>query len=323
MSEEKKEFSMGGQAVLEGVMMNGPAHYAASVRRSDGVIVSSVVDHHSKTEGKRFLSLPVIRGAVRFVESLVMGIEVLDFSAEIFAAEEETAKTENGKKNEALENILIYGVGILLCVGLFIVLPVLVSKWLLRPFISAPWLLTICEGVMRLLIFLIYMLAVSRVKDTARTFEYHGAEHKVVACYEAGEALTVENARTKSRLNKRCGTSFIFIIMVFSIILFMFIPVSQPVFRILLKLLLLPVMAGISYEILKFSAKSESKLMNALVAPGLWFQRISTKEPDERELEVALCSAILILECEGLPLPEGTEPIAHELYRPKEEAAKE
>lgn len=307
MSEEKQVFSMGGQAVLEGVMMNAPSHYAVSVRREDGVIVSDVCDHVSKTR-KGFLSWPIVRGAVRFVESLAMGMKVLDFSAEIYGG------TEDEKESGAAQ-IFAYILGIALAVGLFIVVPSLISRLILQKLTMAPWLLTVCEGIIRILIFLGYMLLVSRVKDIARTFEYHGAEHKVVNCYEAGLALTVENARAQSRLNKRCGTSYIVIIMVFSIILFMFIPVSNTLARIGLKLLLLPVMAGISYEILKFSAKTESKFINALVKPGLWFQRISTKDPDDAEIEVALNSAIRILQAEGLPVPEGSAEIEFEQYQ--------
>ncbi len=309
---ENKGFSMGGQALIEGVMMNAPTHYVASARREDKTIVSKIVEHHSKTEDSAFLALPVIRGAVRFVESLTMGMQALDFSADVFALEPE-AKEGDAKKEKLAEGFA-YAVGILLAVALFIILPVLLSRWLLKPYITSPWLLTVCEGVLRLILFFVYMLAISRIPDIRRTFEYHGAEHKTVACYEAGLALTVENARGMSRLNKRCGTSFIFIILIFSILLFMLIPVEKPLYRILLKLLLLPVMAGVSYEILKFSASSSSRLVNLLVAPGLWFQKITTREPDDEELEVALNSAIMILQVQGLSLPEGTVEIPHEMY---------
>lgn len=307
MSQEKQVFSMGGQAVLEGVMMNAPTHYAVSVRREDGVIISDVVERAPKSR-TGILSWPIIRGAVRFAESLALGMKVLDFSAEIYGGSEDD-------KESGAAQIVAYILGIALAVGLFIVVPSLISKLILRKLLMKPWALTVCEGVLRILIFLGYMLLVSKVKDVARTFEFHGAEHKVVNCYEAGLALTVENARAQSRLNKRCGTSYIVIIMVFSIILFMFIPVSNTLARIGLKLLLLPVMAGISYEILKFSAKSESRFINALVKPGLWFQKISTKEPDDSEIEVALLSAIRILEAEDLPVPEGSASIEFEQYQ--------
>ncbi len=312
MSQDSK-FSMGGQALLEGVMMNGPSHYAATVRRTDGSLVSTVEEHHSLSERNAFWALPVVRGAVRFVESLSLGMKALDFSADAAMDEAEAGKELSKKEQAAV--IFAYALGTLMAVALFVVLPVLISRWLLKPFIQAAWLLTICEGIVRLLLFFGYMLLVSRIPEIGRTFEYHGAEHKTVACYEAGLALTVENARIQSRLNKRCGTSFIFIVMIISIILFMFIPVENPLLRILFKLMLLPITAGVSYELLKLSARSESKFINALVAPGLWFQKISTREPDDAEIEVALNSAILILKAENLPLPEGTAEFPFEWFQ--------
>jgi uncharacterized protein YqhQ len=303
---ETKQFSMGGQAVLEGVMMNGIHHYAVSVRKSNGEIVSQIVDHSSLTEKKPIYNLPIIRGCIRFVESLKMGMKVLDYSASMYAEEEETEEeTVGGWKgflNKALD-VLAMVIGVVLAVGLFVVLPVYITKWLM-PNVTASWLVSLVEGLIRLTLFLVYLWLMSKVKDIRRTFEYHGAEHKAVACYEAGKALTVENARHYSRFNKRCGTSFIFIIMLFGILVCMFLPVSRPLVRIAYRLLLIPLIAGLSYELLKFSARSESPIVNALVAPGLLFQRLTTKEPDDEELEVALTSAIRILEAEGLELPQ-------------------
>lgn len=301
----QRNFSMGGQAVLEGVMMNGIHHYSVSVRKANGEIVSQVFDHQSLTEKHKMLNWPIIRGCIRFVESLSMGMKVLDFSTAMYGEEEESTESPEGWKkffNKALDGLAM-GIGIILALGLFIILPVFLTKWLFQG-VEAGWLVSIMEGTVRLIIFLGYLLLMSKIKDIRRTFEYHGAEHKVVACYEAGEALTVENARKHSRLNKRCGTSFIFIIMLFGILICMFLPVSNPVVRVGYRLLLLPLIAGLSYELLKFSARSQSRIVNALVAPGLLFQRITTREPDDEELEVALTSAIKILEAEGLELPQ-------------------
>ena len=306
-TQNKPAFSMGGQAVLEGVMMNGVDHYAVTVRKENGELVSQVFDHQSLTARYKVLNWPIIRGCIRFVESLSMGMKVLDFSAEVYAEEPEAKPEEKkGLKKwvEALLNGLVMVVALALALGLFIVLPVYLTRWMLGPAADIRWLVSIVEGVLRILLLLGYMILVSRIRDIARTFEYHGAEHKVVACYEAGEALTVENARKHTRFNRRCGTSFIFIIMLIGIAVCMFLPVSNPVLRILYRLLLLPLIAGLSYELLKFSARSDSRLVHALVAPGLLFQRITTKEPDDEHLEVALTSAIKILEAEGLELPQ-------------------
>lgn len=340
MKKEKEKkapgFSMGGQALLEGVMMMGTEHYAVTVRRPDGQLQSDVFGHTSKTSESKFLNFPIVRGVIRFVESLSVGMKALDYSAEIFASSEE-ATTEEGAeaKEEQTEtedkkadkqtagkvlDIFSYILGLALAIGLFVVLPVFLSRWLLKPYIQKTWLLSICEGLLRLVLFFAYILLISLMKDIRRTFEYHGAEHKTVACYEAGEELTVENARKHSRLNKRCGTSFIFIVMLIGILVFMFIRVENPVLRIAYRLLLLPLIAGISYEILKWSAKSDNWFVNLLVAPGLLFQKLTTKEPDDGELEVALQSARLILRAEGLPLP-GEEAAAGETTEPASESA--
>ena len=307
MKEKQTSFSMGGQAVLEGVMMNGIHHYAVSVRRADGEIISQVCEHESLTTRHKILNWPIIRGCIRFAESLSVGMKVLDFSSKIYAEEPEaeTKEVKGWKKTAGqILNVLSMVLGVVLAVALFIVLPVFLTRWLLKG-VEMRWLVSLVEGLMRLVIFLVYLLLISRIKDIARTFEYHGAEHKAVACYEAGEALTVANARKHSRLNKRCGTSFIFIIMLFGVLVCMFLPVANPVLRIAYRLLLLPLIAGLSYELLKFSARSDSPIVNLLVAPGLLFQRITTREPDDEELEVALTSAIKILEAEGLELPQG------------------
>lgn len=298
--------SIGGQAVMEGVMMNGKEHYAVSVRKTNGEIHTELFDHVSATEKHKILALPIVRGVVRFVESLVVGMRTLNYSADFFMEEEEQApKKKEGTLGRWFQDhmdSIITGVSmvlaVVLCMGLFVALPVLVSKLVYEHLIHSVYLMGLVEGVVKMILFLLYLLLVSKIKDIARTFEYHGAEHKTINCFEAEEALTVENVKKHSRFNKRCGTSFLFIIMLVSILVFSFIQVSDPLLRFVSHLVLVPVIAGISYELLKFSAKSESKIINALVAPGVFIQHITTNEPDEQEIEVAIASVRKLLEAE-------------------------
>lgn len=298
--------SIGGQAVMEGVMMNGKEHYAVSVRKTNGEIHTELFDHISATEKHKILSFPIIRGVVRFVESLVVGMRTLNYSADFFMEEEEPApKKKEGTLGRWLQDhteSIIMGISmvlaVILCLGLFVALPVLVSKLVYEHLIHSVYLMGLVEGVVKMILFLIYLFLVSKVKDIARTFEYHGAEHKTINCFEAGESLTVENVKKYSRFNKRCGTSFLFIIMLVSILVFSFIQVSDPLIRFISHLVLVPVIAGLSYELLKFSAKSNSKIINALVSPGILIQHITTNEPDGEEIEVAISSVKKLLECE-------------------------
>lgn len=308
-----KEFSMGGQALLEGVMMNGPHFYTATVRKNDGSLVSAAVRHTEDGEPKKWSKIPVLRGVISFVRSLKLGMEAMNYASDFYMEEpQKDGKATDAKKNEARDSVVTV-IALVLAVGIFVVLPILLSKWLIRPYIDNLILISLSEGALRLLIFFLYLFLISLVPDIRRTFEYHGAEHKTVACYEAGDALTVENARRYSRLNRRCGTSFIFITMIIGMVLFMFIPIVNTFLRIVVKMALLPLVAGISYEILKASARSKARIWSVLIAPGLWFQRITTREPDDGELETAINSAILILMKEGLPVPEGSlEPVLPE-----------
>lgn len=304
--KEGKRPTIGGQAVMEGVMMNGQKHYSISVRKPNGEIHSEIFSHESQTEKHKLLALPVIRGVVRFAESLIVGMRTLNYSADFYLDEEE----EKPKKKEGTfgrwwqdhSDGILMGVSmvlaVLLCLGLFIALPVAVSRLIYRYVIANVYLMGVVEGVVKMLLFLLYLLLVSRIRDIARTFEYHGAEHKTINCFEAGEALTVENVKKYSRFNRRCGTSFMFIILIVSILVFALIQITHPVLRFVVHLLMVPVIAGLSYEVLKFSARSESRLIHALVAPGLLIQRITTNEPDEQEIEVAIASVEKLLQAE-------------------------
>ena len=298
--------SIGGQAVMEGVMMNGKEHYAVSVRKTNSEIHTELFDHVSATETHTILSLPIVRGVVRFAESLGIGMRTLNYSADFFMEEEKPApKKKEGTLGrwfqDHMESIMMgisMVLAVTLCLGLFVALPVLVSKWVYEYLIHSVYLMGLVEGIVKMILFLLYLFMVSKIKDIARTFEYHGAEHKTINCFEAGETLTVENVKKYSRFNKRCGTSFMFIIMLVSILVFSFIQVSDPILRFLSHLAMVPVIAGISYELLKFSAKSDSKIINALVAPGIFIQRITTNEPDGEQIEVAIASVKKLLEAE-------------------------
>ncbi len=300
--------SIGGQAVMEGVMMRGPKEIAVAVRTPSGEIVMDKKPIASILQKYKFLKLPIIRGVVSFIESLIIGTKALMYSAEFFDIEEEEDKAkketmteEERAAFEAKENKMktaaIYGsvvFALIFGIGLFMLLPTVLVGFV-KPFIGSGVLATLLEGVVRIILFLLYIALVSRMEDIRRVFEYHGAEHKTIFCYESGEELTVENARKFSRLHPRCGTSFLLIVMVVSIILFSFISWDNPLTRIVLRLLLLPVVAGLSYEIIKLAGRSKSKVMKFVSLPGMWLQKITTNEPDDSQLEVAIASLSAVL----------------------------
>ncbi len=300
--------SIGGQAVIEGVMMRGPKESAVAVRTPEGEIVVDKKPVSSILQKWKILKLPVVRGVVSFVESLILGTRALMYSAEFFDIEEEedkkkkeTMTEEERKMAEAKEskikNAAIYGsvaIALVFGVALFMLLPGALID-LIRPFFPNNVLATLVEGVVRIAIFLAYVSLVSLMTDIRRVFEYHGAEHKTIFCYESGQELTVENARNFSRLHPRCGTSFLLIVMVVSIILFSFISAENIFIRLALRLLLLPVVAGISYEFIKLAGRSKSKAMQLVSKPGMWLQKITTREPDDSQLEVAIASLKAVL----------------------------
>lgn len=309
MSENKCHMtSIGGQAVIEGVMMRGPKDIAVAVRTPDGEIVVDKKPIASILQKNKLLKLPIIRGVISFFESLVIGTKALMYSAEFFDVEEEEDKAKKAAMTEAerkaaeakeskMKNAAIYGsviVALVFGIGFFMLLPTVLVGFV-KEHISSGVLATLTEGVIRIALFLAYISLVSQMKDIRRVFEYHGAEHKTIFCYESGEELTVENARKFSRLHPRCGTSFLLIVMVVSIILFSFISWDNPWTRLGIRLLLLPVVAGLSYEIIKLAGRSKSKIMRAVSMPGMWLQKITTREPDDSQLEVAIASLSAVL----------------------------
>ena len=309
MSKDKEKCcihmtSIGGQAVLEGVMMRGPKEIATAVRKSDGEIIIDKKPVTSITQKYKFLKWPVLRGVVSFVESMVVGVKCLMFSADFYDVEGESGyepskfeKWLDDKFGDKVKDIAIYFavfMAMIMGIGLFMLLPTVVVGFL-KGIVSNPVVLNLAEGVVRIAIFLIYLALVSRMKDIQRVFEYHGAEHKTIAAYEHGEELTCENARKYSRLHPRCGTSFLLIVMVISIIFFSFISWGNVFKRIIFRLLLLPVVAGVSYEIIKFAGRSTNKCVAFLTKPGLWLQKLTTREPDDSQLEVAIASLKAVL----------------------------
>ena len=290
--------SIGGQAVLEGVMMKGPDYIATSVRKSSGEIVVDKQPVNAVIKKNKLAKLPIIRGVINFVQSMVLGVKTLMLSAELYDLDEEEAAYEPSKFDLWLEKVfknkdaVIYTsvvIALFLSVALFIFLPAFVTR-LVTPFIPYDFVKSLIEGVMRMVIFVAYVLLVSQTKEIKRVFQYHGAEHKSIACYEHGEELTVENVRKYSRFHPRCGTSFLIEVMIIGIIVFSFVTWSNLALRIVIKLALLPLVAGLAYEFIKFAGRCDNKLMRALSAPGLWLQRITTKEPDDKQIEVAIRS---------------------------------
>ncbi len=289
-----KSSNIGGQAVLEGIMMKHKDEYAVAVRKPDGEIAVTKDRYKSIIKWEKITKIPFIRGIFNFIDSMVLGIKTLTYSAEFYEEEEEKeekALTEKeALKQEKKEKLFMAGtiaLSVVLAVAIFMVLPYALSSFL-KPVVTSYFVRTVIEGFVRIGIFIAYVLLVSRMKDIQRTFMYHGAEHKCINCIEHGLPLTVENVRVSSRQHKRCGTSFLFFVMAISIILLLLIRVESPVMRVAVRIALLPVIAGISYEVLKLAGRSENPVVNLLSKPGLAVQRLTTKEPDDSMIEVAI-----------------------------------
>ena len=297
MARRKSRYSgIGGQAVLEGVMMKNKEKYAVAVRKPDGEIEVEVETYQGLAHGSKFKELPFIRGIFNFLDSLILGTRALNYSAS-FYEEEEGKETKfdkamdkmSGGNGEKLLSGIVTVISIMLAVGIFIVLPYFISS-LFDSFIRNRSLMAIIEGVIRIALFLLYVWGISAMKDIRRLYQYHGAEHKCINCIEKGRTLTVHNVMRSSRLHKRCGTSFIFFVMLVSIVLFFFIQVDNVAEKVILRILLMPVVAGISYEIIRLAGRTDNVFIKILSAPGMWIQRMTTREPDESMAEVAIAS---------------------------------
>lgn len=300
-----KPSGIGGQAVMEGVMMKNREQYAVAVRKPDGQIEVEKKEFHSVTEKYPVLGLPLLRGVVSFVESMVLGMRTLTFSASFYEEEQtEPSAFEKkltkalGAKAEAVMMGCTVAASIVLAVAIFMLLPFWVAS-LLERVVTSPVALTLVEGLLRIVIFIGYVLAISQMKDIRRVFMYHGAEHKSINCIENGLPLTVENVREQSTRHKRCGTSFMLFVIIISVIFFMFIRVDNMVLRMLLRIVLIPVIAGVSYEFIKLAGRTENKLIGVLSAPGLWLQGLTTREPDDEMIEVAIRSVEAVFDWEA------------------------
>lgn len=285
-----KSSNIGGQAVLEGIMMKHQDEYAVAVRKPNGEIAVEKNTYQSVVKWEKLTKTPFIRGVFNFIDSMVLGIRTLMFSATFFEEEEEALSKEEAEKRDKQEKAMMGGtvaLSIVLAIGIFMVLPYLLSSFL-KPIVSSYFLRTVIEGFLRIGIFVAYVVLISKMEDIQRTYMYHGAEHKCINCIEHGLPLTVENVKKSSRQHKRCGTSFLFLVLAISIILFMMIRVESAIMRLLIRIILLPVIAGISYEVLKLAGRSDNFLINLISKPGLAIQKLTTKEPDDSMIEVAI-----------------------------------
>ena len=286
-----KSSNIGGQAVLEGIMMKHNEEYAVAVRKPDGEISVKKEKYHSIVKWKVLTTTPFIRGVFNFIDSMVIGIKTLTHSASFYEEEEEEVLTEEAvKKKEKKEKLLMgatVAFSVVAAVAIFMVLPYFLTSFL-KGLIPSYQVRTVIEGLVRIGIFVLYVLLISRMEDIQRTFMYHGAEHKCINCIEHGLPLTVENVRKSSRQHKRCGTSFLFLVLAISIVLLLLIRVDSAVMRVVVRILLLPVIAGISYEVLKLAGRSDNILINFISSPGLAIQKLTTKEPDDDMIEVAI-----------------------------------
>lgn len=290
-----KSSNIGGQAVLEGVMMKNKDTYAVAVRKPDGEIEVKKDTYRSITGNwKKLTQIPFIRGVFNFIDSMILGMSTLTWSASFFEDEEaEEVKTEEeAKKAKKQEDLMMAGTMVLsfaMAIGIFMILPYFLSG-LLKKWVPSYTIRLIFEGIIRIAIFVAYVAGISLMKDIKRLYQYHGAEHKCINCIESGLPLTVENVRKSSKEHKRCGTSFMLFVMIVGIVLLFFVRVESVLMRVLVRIALLPVIAGISYELIKWAGRSENPIVNILSKPGLMLQGLTTKEPDDSMIEVGIQS---------------------------------
>ncbi len=311
---------VGGQAVMEGVMMKNQNKYAVAVRKPDHKIEVKISQHKMSKPWEVMQKIPVLRGVVSFVDSLYLGMSTLMYSASFF--EDEDEENEKKQKRESLsaeqikaldkkekkqDDLLMGGtvaLSIVIALGLFFALPYFLSG-IFHKITQSQMMIALFEGIIRLVIFIGYIAIISMTPDIKRTFMYHGAEHKCINCIEHGMELNVENVRKSSKLHKRCGTSFLLIVMLISILFFMFIRVDSKPLQLLLRLVLIPVIAGVSFEFIRLAGKYDNWFMNILSQPGLWMQRLTTKEPDDDMIEVGIASVEAVFDWKAWQKEEG------------------
>ena len=311
---------VGGQAVMEGVMMKNQNKYAVAVRKPDHKIEVKISQHKMSKPWEVMQKIPVLRGVVSFVDSLYLGMSTLMYSASFF--EDEDEENEKKQKRESLsaeqikaldkkekkqDDLLMGGtvaLSIVIALGLFFALPYFLSG-IFHKITQSQMVIALFEGIIRLVIFIGYIAIISMTPDIKRTFMYHGAEHKCINCIEHGMELNVENVRKSSKLHKRCGTSFLLIVMLISILFFMFIRVDSKPLQLLLRLVLIPVIAGVSFEFIRLAGRYDNWFMNILSQPGLWMQRLTTKEPDDDMIEVGIASVEAVFDWKAWQKEEG------------------
>lgn len=322
---------IGGQAVMEGIMMKNKDRYAVAVRKPDKTIEIDVKDYNGIAKGNKICALPFIRGVFNFVDSMVLGIKCLTFSASFFEDEdvqEEESKFEKwliekfGEKAESIIMGFVVALSICMSVFLFMVLPLFVSDLIERfvPFVTEKQV-PVIEGIMKLVIFILYVYLISFMPDIKRTYMYHGAEHKCINCIETGKILNVENVRNSSRFHKRCGTSFLLIVMVISILFFICIRTDNTIAKYGIRILLVPVIAGISYEFIRLAGRTDNKFVGLLSKPGMWMQKITTSEPDDSMIEVAITAVEAVFDWKKYLQENGIEVPEQYLSSDKEEQA--
>ena len=303
MAGEKIKTSIGGEALIEGIMMKGPKISAMANRLEDGSIDVELLEVHSVREKYPILGLPLVRGSVNFVEMMLLSYRCLNKSAKKAGLEEEEEnpspweqklKKLLGPKFADILMIFSAALGVLLAAALFLVLPTLIVKGL-SLWLPIQGAATLIEGAVKLLLFLLYLALISRMKEMARLFGYHGAEHKTIACYEAGEELTVENIRRHRRFHPRCGTSFLLITLIISILVSSMVTWESALIRVALKLLMLPLVMGISYELIRLAGRYDNPVTRVISAPGLWMQRLTTREPDDGMIQVAIAAVTPVI----------------------------
>ena len=305
-----KYSGIGGQAVMEGVMMKNKDHYAVAVRKPDGNIEVKKEEFKGISSKCKLFRVPFIRGIFSFIDSLTLGMSTLTYSASFYEEEEDTKKTEQEKKkSDTVFNVITIMISVILAVGIFMVVPFYLSQ-LLEKVISSKTLVIFLEGVIRLLIFIIYIVLISFMKD--RVYMYHGAEHKCINCIEHGMPLTVDNVRISSKEHKRCGTSFMLLVMCISILILMLVRFDSRILRLVARIVLIPVIAGISFELLRLAGTKENVFTNIISKPGLLLQRLTTKEPDDSMIEVGIASVEAVFDWksylkENFGYDEGSE----------------
>lgn len=283
---------IGGQAVMEGVMMKNGVHYAVAVRKPDKEIVVDAREYPGIVKNQKIKKIPILRGVINFIDSLVLGMRTLMYSASFFDEEVKELSEEEQKAKEKKESVAMgftVFLSVILALVIFMLFPYGLSLFF-KKWIASPTLLALIEGVIRVVIFFIYIVAITCMEDIKRVYMYHGAEHKCINCVEHGLDLNVENVKNSSRFHKRCGTSFLFLVVFISILFFACIRTDSAIWRFSLRILLVPVIAGVAYEFLRLAGRSENAFVNLLSKPGLWFQKFTTKEPDEDMIEVAIAS---------------------------------